>query len=561
MPAVPAAPRPPELKKLTTNQQLALVASYFTSGGQLLNGWTPPVRRAAEDIKASGQQAMARAVDALHNSGWLSGAIESIVALTIGNGLQLDAQPDHHQLGWSLEDRNEWAALVERRWKTWSTTPLECDAAGRLTIAQMTSVAMKTWFAHGEYIATTEYVPRAGATTGTKINMVDPVALSRYETTKQADQGIITDAYGMPLQYIFTYRNPRTMAEKKKTVDARTATGRPQVCHVFDGGPTQRRGITPLAPALKVVKQYDQLADATLTTTLLQTIFAATIKSTMPSEEVFDALRTEDETEGTSPNLLSLYMSEAAAWYKNSSIDLGNHGRIAHLLPNEQLDFQGALTPNGMYEPFSKGLLREIARCLPCTFETFTGDYQGATYSSVRMATSEHWPIFLYRREHIASRLPQHAYETWLEEEIITGRIPFPGGHPAFVKHRTAATRSAWRGPARPTADDEKSVAAQVSRLRAGLSNFAHECAENGLDWEENLNQIARERTLAARLGLDLSGMPPPLPPPPGLSALTPDPDADERQQQRDIHDARARQSSPPEPARPARRAAPPPAR
>lgn len=485
----------------------ALQATYFNSGGRVLQGWQPAVRRQADEIKGAGHKAAARAIDALHNSGWLAGAIETTIAMMIGTGLQLNAKPDGDILGWSVDSRNKWCKLVERRWQIWSETPQECDAAGRMTIAQMQAMALRTWYGHGEYIITSEIIARPGVRTKTKINLVDPLALSRYETTNQADQGVIIDSYGAPQGYVFTYRNPKTLQEKKKVVPARSETGRPLVGHFFDGAAQQRRGITPLAPALRVVRQYDQLADATLTTTLLQTIFAAVIKSTMPTDEVFNAIRTQGDQESPADTALGQYMQESAAWYQNSSLDLGDHGRIAHLFPNEELDFKAAQHPTSMYESFSQGLLREVARCIPMSYEEFTGDYRGATYSSVRMATSTHWPTMLYRRKHIAAPLAQMAYECWLEEEIAAGEIPFPGGHPEFIRCRSFASRADWRGPARPTADDEKTANAQRTRLENGLSTFEAECAEQGLDWEEVMHQRAREAAMAKQLGLTIPGV------------------------------------------------------
>lgn len=306
----------------------------------------------------------------------------------------------------------------------------------------------------------------------------------------------------------FPYRfnvKDRFLGEREIERPARDSLGRPMVIHVFDGAPQQVRGITPMAPALKVVRQYDQLADATLTAALIQAIFAATVESEAPTQDVLAALQDEGEqatTQGVGPATIEGLIAARAGWYDGTQIDLGVHGKLAHMFPGEKLKFNRSEHPNSTYEAFAKFLLREVARCLGVTYETLTGDYTNATYSSVRMATSEAWKVILYRREMIAGRFLQQVYSAWLEEEIDAGRIPFPGGIEAFILKRALATRAAWRGPAKPTADELKSAKANEINLRMKVTTRAEICAENGQDWEDVDEQEAAEIANRERLGL-----------------------------------------------------------
>lgn len=494
----------PPARMPDTGARLQRVASYFTSGQRIMHGWNPPAMRADDSVRFAGFSATGRAIDGVHNSGWLSGAIEVNTALVVGTGLRLNAKPDARMLGWKPDFAAAWAREVEVRFGVWSNNPLECDASGKMTLGQMTASAFRAWFAHGEILASVEDIERIGAMSRTKIQVLDPLTLPRHGVRAGAQQGVVVDQFGFPVAYHFRVRDPNSLIERDHMVEARTETGRPLIVHVFDPSPGQLRGITPLAPALRVVRQFDQLADATLTAALIQTIFAASIRSPMPPEQIFEALRSINDGTDADDTTLGQYLKDSGDWYKNSKIDLGEHGRIAHLYPGEEFNFHSAQSPSDQYPEFSKGLLREIARCIPCTYETFSGDYRGATYSSVRMATSEHWPIMLHRRQNVASRLPQAAYEAWIEEEIALGRLGFPGGYDAFVAQRSAATQAQWRGPARPTADDQKTANAQIARISANLSTLADECAENGYDWEEVLQQRALEMRVTAELGLSI---------------------------------------------------------
>ena len=105
--------------------------------------WNPALRDQRDDVFVSYQQAAARAIDAIHNSGWISGAVEQAIASTNGTGLRLAARPDAAALGWDAQKAHEWSELVESRWAMWSSRPMECDAAGKMTMAQQTDAVLR----------------------------------------------------------------------------------------------------------------------------------------------------------------------------------------------------------------------------------------------------------------------------------------------------------------------------------------------------------------------------------------------------------------------------------
>jgi lambda family phage portal protein len=466
--------------------------------------WTPALRDQREDVRAAYTHAAARAVDAVQNSGWIAGAIDQAVASTIGTGLRIAAKPDGDVLGWTPEATQEWARMVERRFEAWGANPLECDAAGKNSLGQLARSVLMNFFAYGEALGLLPLVNRRGgiSKTRTKVKLLPPHKLVQDSDNIRMFQGVLMDDWGLPRGYRLRLRIGGIIEE---TVDlpARDAAGRPQVFHIFEGGPDVVRGITPMAPALRVVRQFDQLSDATLTAALIQAIFAATIQSQAPTEEILRALQSEGEQkQGVGGGSIDDYLGAKAGWYKDSKIDLGRSGRIAHLFPGETLDFHASEAPNATYEAFAKFLLREIARCLGMTFETLTGDYSGATYSSVRMATSEIWPIIMARRNNIAGRFYQTVYEAWLDEEIDAGRIEFPGGFEKFVANKDAASRAEWRGPAKPQADDLKTAKAHEIYKRLGIMSDERICADLGYDWEDEFEQRAREIAMRKQLGL-----------------------------------------------------------
>lgn len=468
--------------------------------------WFPVLRDQREDVRAAYWRAAARTIDSIQNSGWLAGAVNKSIAATIGTGLRLAAKPDPRCFGGDQATADAWAHQNERDFEIWAKSPLECDAAGKSKLAQLCDAALRSHYAYGEYIGLVPWIRRPVSASRTKLQLIPAHRLTQDGNGVDLFQGVRVDRDGMPIGYRMRLTQPILDPGEVVEVSRFDRFGRPRVFHVFTGEAGTYRGISPFAPVLKVVRQFDQLSDATLTAALIQSIFAATVQSQAPTQEILQALQSDNEqaaVQGLGAGSISDYLGAKTAFYGDSRIDaMGGLGRITHLFPGEQLEFQSSKTPNDTYEPFAKFLLHEIATCAGCSYSTVTGDYSNATYSSVRMETSVLWPITMWNREHVAAPIYQVGYECWLEERIEAGLTEFPGGLEAFVGQRAMACRAEWRGPAKPQADDLKHAKAIQVYRDEGVMSDEQICGEMGHDWKDVYAQRAREMVERQRLGL-----------------------------------------------------------
>ncbi len=502
-PSVPAAPR-----QEPTFSTSALFMGNNTS--PLMANWRPQLRETQDDVRMSWALANARAVDAIQNSGWIAGGLRAAQGRTMGHALRLVAKPDTtvvkfegltNDAGESI-DAEGWARFVERRWEAWSNNPLECDALARNSIAQLCKAALATWFATGEIVATLPFYRDRLARTGTKVLLLPPSRLSqKTDAMRRLIQGVQMDERGRPYAYHFRRKN-RYGGEEEYAILARDGANRPQVIHVYEGLPGQVRGITPLINALKVVRQYDQLADATLTAALIQTIFAATVESDAPTMDILQALITEDQ-QGVGGGRLEDFLAARMGWHSSTTIDLSGQGKIAHLFPGEKLEFKRSEHPNSNYEAMTKVLLREIAKCMGVTVEQLTGDYSGVTYTGVRMSEADNWQITLDRRHNVLIPFIKPIYEAWLEEEIDNGIIKFPGGIDGFLELREAGARAEWRGPPKPQPDDLKAANAHEKYRGMGVVSDSMIADDLGVRIEDVYEQRKREALMREKFGLD----------------------------------------------------------
>ncbi len=524
-------------------QQVASAISSARSGGSratptarylrpdnagVLQAWQPALRSQADDVRVGWSAVAARTIDAAHNQGWIAGGIQQqIVDINGPTGLLLNATPDWDALGWTEAYAQTWSRRVERRFRAWSRNPLECDVRGKMTLAAMADSIVRWYFPFGEGLARILVRDKPGATSKTKLQMTSPHRLSQDTSEfERLYQGVYLDPDGAPIGYRMLTREMGY--SDRVNMPARDADGRPLIVHVMDGDPDQTRGISPLAPVLRVTRQYDQTQDATLTAMLLQTIFAATMESALPTGEVLDGLLTDVDVSNlaggadpTSGGGVAALIDQRLQWYQSAKIDLGVHGRINSMFPGDALKFHRSEHPNGNYLPMSENLLREIARCMGITFEAFTGNYRGATFSSMKMGTATTFPVTVRRRERIPQPVYQAAYDAWLEEEVAEGRTEFPGGYSKFLKYRAAACQAQWRGPAKPTPDEGRTSTAMKTYKDMGLLSLSTIGAEIGVDWEVEQEQRAQER----RRIVDELGLPDPYAPQPGAPAPTEEPE------------------------------------
>jgi capsid protein len=420
---------------LNTPGIAGITGSYMRGeSSPLLWAWNPVLREPVDEVGMAWGRAAARMIDALHNSGWLKGGVDTAVAQMIGDGLQLQPKPDPTLFNNDAKAARTWGQDIKRRWDAWANDPYSCDLSGRFPIGQLCAQGVRQWFATGEILATLPYKPRPGASHGTKLNVIPSSRLTPGGANNRNVQGVILDADGVPFAYNITNRDLATITSDQPSADLINALSSPEE---MDAGDAEETDATP----------------------------------------------------GAFDNLLKM----KGEWYSKTKIDMGQFGKFVHLFPGESLDLKRAEHPNTGYESFTKGLLREVARCFGLTYEQLTGDYIGATYSSVRMATADMWLLNVFRRHYIAARLMQAVYESWLEEEFELNPGLLPGGLAQFFAQRQLICRADWRGPPRPTADDLKTAKAQQVMRQERWMSRNQLCAEYGNDWLDNQEAAQQE--------------------------------------------------------------------
>lgn len=433
---------------------------------------------------------MSRSRDLVRNNGIASGAIQTLTDNIVGTGLRLAAQPNYRALGRDKAWADAWARHVEALWRNWAETT-DCDAARRLTFSGLTTLVFRSSLLNGEALAVPLWLPSRPF--ATSIQLVEADRLCNPDNQpdcKKVRGGIEMDTYGAPRAYWVRKTHPGDdfvvmgCDASWERIPAVTSFGRKRVLHIHDRERTgQSRGKPLLTSVMPLFKMLDHYERSELQAAVVNAMIAVFVESSLSGDAISEMFGGSTEQ----------YLAARQEWQTKLQ-----SGAIIPVFPGDKISSLTPSRPNSGYGQFVENILRHIGTGLNIPFELLMKDFSKTNYSSARAALMEAWRFFMGRRQWLATYWARPVYELWLEEAINKGLVEAPN----FYQNRAAWTRSKWIGPGRGWIDPVKEAEASRIRMENGLSTLEDECAVQGQDWEEVLEQRAREQAKIQELGL-----------------------------------------------------------
>jgi lambda family phage portal protein len=147
--------------------------------------------------------------------------------------------------------------------------------------------------------------------------------------------------------------------------------------------------------------------------------------------------------------------------------------------------------------------LRNVSAGMNLPYELLVKDFSKTNYSSARAALLEAWRYFNGRRRWLSDYWLREVYALWLEEAVNAGEIEAPG----FYDNKYAYCRAKFIFGGRGWVDPVKDATASRMRVEGFVSTLEQECAEQGLDLEEVLDQRQIEAAMMRERGLSMPAM------------------------------------------------------
>jgi len=483
---------------------------------QELGGWYPQVRSPDAEINIHRDRIAGRARDLRRNDPWASGAISRILDSTIGASYRLVAKPDYralrlHARGFDATWANDFRQVVEALWRGYADDiGRYADRRRRMTMSQMFRLSLGHKLVDGENVLVSHWRPDriapGAATYATCFEGLDPDRVSNPSMgpdTRYMRNGVELDddevhvALHFRLAHQFdSYSTAQAMDWER--VPTEDPDGWRRVFHDYDADRWgQSRGVSVFAPVIGKLKMLARLYGVKLQAENVAAAFGLYVTSPFDLEMVRKALDDEDQDEA------------AFGWYQgmrsdfHADRDLNVNGvRLATLAPGEDIK---SVAPGGGQQdvtPFAHEMLRAVSVCLGTSAEEVHNDYSDASWSSARAGIVQSEKTYNRRCDEFDLNTATPVFATWLEEPFERGEVPLPRNAPSYLEMQTAYSRSRWLGVARGWVDPVAERQGVVLGLDAGLSTMEEECARQGADWEENLEQRAIEFNRMRELGL-----------------------------------------------------------
>lgn len=481
---------------------------------QEMGDWQPWIRSPDSEINQFRDRMVGRSRDLVRNDGWAAGGITRILDNTVGASFRLSASPDYRALAtvtgikafdavWAEEFRRTAEAL----WRGYAEDIGRYnDVSRQLTVAQQMRLLFRHKLVDGDSLAVAYWLPerigQGGARYATSFMVVDPDRLSNpymMMDSKYSRGGVEIDDYGVPLAYHIRkaeqndwYNTVESMTWER--IEREDDDGWLRVIHDFERDRAgQHRGIGIFTSVLARFKMLARYYGVELQAATIAATFGTYVTSPYDPALVQDALDSDSE--------LNNYQELRSDWAKERPAML-NGARVPTLAPGESIESVASTHPHSGFGEFSHEMLRTFAAATGISAEQITQDWSRTNYSSARAALLESWKTLMRRTTEFKIGTAAPMYSCFLHEAMDCSELPMPRNAPDFMEFRTAYAKCDWLGVARGWIDPVKEKQGAILGMDAGLSTLQRECAEQQLDYEEVIEQRAREVEMFKEKGL-----------------------------------------------------------
>lgn len=380
------------------------------------------------------------------NVGLIKGAVDSIATYSIGPGLRPQYRGADQDFG----------RLCEEYWR--DVIVPSPEVTGRMTWTDMLLALSRSIDVDGDvFVVMTEKG---------KLQIVEGHRVCEGDDYGTSD-GVFLGKLGEPTAYLI------------QTGELYRKLGAETVIHLMElERPDQIRGGSALARALNHVRDLKMLGEFEKDALKLQGSIAAVITTDQGDELAgqggfFGTVQSQDSGESTI-----------------AREEITSSATIPRLSPGEKIEMIGPNRPHAGFEPFAKFLIRDVAMGLGLPVE-FVYDPASVGGAGMRFIVAKAQRRFEQRQRLLIDRFCNRAWRFFIGGAIANGDLPAAEDY----------AKVTWQTPKSLTVDAGREAMQAREDYKAGLSSLQDYYGELGLDWEEQVRQIAKEREFVASIG------------------------------------------------------------
>ena len=408
----------------------------------------------------------ARARDLERNNAVLSGAVLGIVNNVIGLGIK----PQAMCVSTSGKELTRINDKIEELWAEW-TNAENCDITGHSDFYALQALFLRRMLVDGDGLIIRS-TPADRARFPLILQMVEGDMFAE-QLTRDKDRyiygGVEVNDYMQPLAYHFVF-DPRTYEVTRVPAE--------RVVHGFVKFRAQQiRGVSALAPVMEPVRDIGQYIEYELKAARIAASLSGVIKSGTP-QKIGRNMKVADSGDTSATQI--------------------EPGTMLNLRPGEDALFAQPGRPNVAASQFTQLILRFVGVGLGLSYESVSRDVSQVNYSSAREAKLQDIKTYEAMQEFVIKKFCRPIYNAWLDAAVLGGLVNIPGYWNTPAKYR----KCRWVKPGWKWVDPLKEASGTEKQLALGLTTLQEVCGAMGTDWQENLEQQAREEQYKKDLGL-----------------------------------------------------------
>jgi lambda family phage portal protein len=494
-----------------------------------MGDWLPRIHSPDYEIDWNRDRVVARARDLYRNEGWARGSIGHLLDSTIGSEYRAVIKPDWRWLAWRYSSSfdavwaREFRQAAEACWRTYANDPLGHwnDVERQLTVSQQLRLALGHKLVDGESLILgywlEDRIGYNGAAYATAYQVLDPDRLANpylLVDNKNLRGGVEIDDFGVPIAYNIRQAEPYDWYNAVESmtwerIEREDEDGFLRVIHDYDRDRAgQHRGLSIFAPVMGPLKMLARYYGVELQAATVASVLGLAITSPYDEEEVRQAMEATPVGADSVPPGWEFYNSYLGERRRRQGYDQGlmlGGVRVPVLGMGEKIEGQNAARPHSNFSPFTHEMLRRFAAVTGQSAEQVTQDYSEASWSSARAGIVEAEKMYVRRLKDFNANTATPMLANMLSEPYEQGLLPMPrGADPQWLEARVALTRCRWLGTARGWVDPVAERQGAVLGLDAGFSTLEEEAAQQGMDFEENIEQRAYEIDLFKKHNIPL---------------------------------------------------------
>jgi lambda family phage portal protein len=472
-------------------------ASYDAGGISRINAqWGISTGNANRELRGGLVNMRARSRDLERNDPYAKKFLELVEANLVGAygiGMQSRAGDTGPAPDFKFVQDKPANSIIEREWAAFSRAG-QFDVTGKLSRSAFERLLVRAIARDGEVLV--KVVADPDSRWGIRFQLLEADWLDEKLNEDLANgnriiMGVELNPSGKPVAYHLHTRHPGDA--KRLGNSDRIRYDAAQLRHYFIAErPEQVRGTPWMHAAMSRLYQLGEFDDAAILAARLgaDKFMILEDREGMAADMADGSLPTPED--GNAP---SINEGTGALYFQSQkgSVDILPRGTtVADWDPNY---------PSDTYGPFVLAALRGVATGFGTSYESLSNDRNGVTWTSIRHAVldeRDHWKTL---QDWMIESYAWDGYTLWLDAALLSPRKPLnylpAAKRDKFLAPVFTGRRWDWVNPKDDMEAKEKALALRLTSHRRVL-------AEQALDLEEVLSEIADDRALAATYNVDL---------------------------------------------------------